>query len=187
MDAPLNVVGIAGSLRKASHSKIVLNAMSAMLPASSTYAEIDISVFPFYNEDLEKPTRPAVVTAAHALVEASDMVMVVLPEYNHSVPGALKNALDWLSRPVYHGAFRGKPVMFATLSGGALGGVRAQPHMREVLASMQCQLIALPEIVIAHAQNLVSGGVLTDQATISFLRTQLERFIGSIRVDVTES
>lgn len=181
MSLPLTVVGIAGSLRKASHSKIVLRALRGMFPADTHFTELEIGDFPLYNQDLDGPDKPAVITRSEHLVASSDMVLIVLPEYNHGMPGVLKNAIDWMSRPAYHSCFREKPVMFATLSGGALGGVRAQAQMRETLASMLCRAVPMTEIVITHVQHKMDENGLADPTTLAFLRTQVQHFIDDVR------
>jgi chromate reductase len=113
-------------------------------------------------------------------VAASDALLIVTPEFNHGLPGVLKNTLDWLSRPAFDSSLTGKPVMFATLSPGALGGVRAQSQMRETLASMLCQLVPLPEIAITHVGEKIAGDRLVDEATLKHAGGVLARFLENI-------
>jgi chromate reductase len=105
---------------------------------------------------------------------------MVTPEFNHGLPGVLKNTLDWLSRPAFSSCMMGKPVFFITLSPGALGGVRAQYQMRETLASMLCRLVALPEIAITQVGVKVEDGALKDSATLSFIEKNLVRFLSDV-------
>lgn len=176
----LKIVGIAGSLRAASYSRIVLKAVARLLPEGAEFTAVDIGSLPHYNEDLEREALPSSVAAARARVHACDAVIIVTPEFNHGAPGVLKNALDWLSRPAFTGCMRSKPVLFATLSPGALGGVRAQHALRETLSSMLCRLVSLPEIAITHVGTKVTRDELTDQSTLAFIGNTLEQFLQAI-------
>lgn len=180
MTTSLKIAGIAGSLRAASYSQIVLKSVAELLPEGAAFDAIDIGALPWYNEDVEREALPHAVSAARALVGQSDAVIIVTPEFNHGVPGVLKNTLDWLSRPAFASSMVGKPVFFVTLSPGALGGVRAQYQLRETLASMLCQLVPLPEIAISHVGAKTADGKLTDVPTQDFIATQLNRFIAAI-------
>lgn len=180
MTQALNVVGIAGSLREASYSRIVLETIVDLLPAGSRFDPIDIGTLPHYNEDLEKTALPVNVAQARDLVARSDAVVLVVPEFNHGIPGVLKNTLDWLSRPAHNSCMKDKPVFFATVSPGALGGVRAQYQLRETLFSMLCRVVALPEIAVTHVGQKVTDGRLVDQGTRDFMAAQLEHFIRAI-------
>ncbi|WP_294911168.1 NADPH-dependent FMN reductase [Tatumella sp. UBA2305] len=177
---PLRIAGYAGSLRQDSLSKIVLNALMSMLPAGTQTETLSIGEFPFYNQDLETTDGPAQVIRARRQVAEADALLMVVPEFNHGIPGGLKNALDWLSRPAFHSVMAGKPVFFVTLSQGMLGGVRAQYQMRETLASMLCQLYPLPEVVITYAGQKVTEGRLTDEATCLHLNKILQQFLQQV-------
>jgi chromate reductase len=166
MTKPLRIVGMAGSLRADSYCKIVLNSLADMLP--------------HYNQDLDSPVGPAQVHQARDLIASADAVLMVVPEFNHGIPGVLKNALDWLSRPAFTSCMVGKPVMFATLSPGALGGVRAQYQLRETLAAMLCKLDPLPEVAITFIGQKVSDGQLTDEVTRTFTQKILSQFVARI-------
>lgn len=175
-----NVVGMAGSLRTGSYSVAVLDAIRGMLPANAGFQHVDIGRIPHYSEDIEHDGLPESVEHAREAVHAASALVIVTPEYNHGLPGVLKNALDWLSRPAFNSCMVGKPVFFVTLSGGALGGVRAQYQLRETLASMFCALVPLPEIAITHIGNKVQNGVLVEQAALSFIDSTLQRFLASV-------
>ncbi|MBB3213201.1 chromate reductase [Herbaspirillum sp. Sphag1AN] len=176
MTSPLKIVGIAGSLRTASYSRIVLDALYAELPTGSEFATVDIGSLPHYNEDVEHQALPEAVAQARTEVEASDAVVIVTPEFNHGLPGVLKNTLDWLSRPAFTSSMIGKPVFFATISPGALGGVRAQYQLRETLSSMLCQLVPMREIAITHVGQKITDGKLTDTSTLDFISVQVKQF-----------
>lgn len=180
MTKPLRITGIAGSLRAASLSRTVLASIAAQLPAHAEFQTLDIGALPHYNEDEEVHNLPAAVSAARALVAQSDAVLIVTPEFNHGIPGVLKNTLDWLSRPAFHSCFANKPVFFVTLSPGALGGVRAQYQLRETLASMLCRLYPLPEIAITFAGKKIEDGALVDETTLNFMRATLDKFLTAI-------
>jgi len=180
MTKSLRIVGMAGSLRNDSYSKIVLNSLVEMLPKGAEFASLEIGALPFYNQDLDLPVGPADVHQARDLVANADAVLIVVPEFNHGLPGVLKNALDWLSRPAFTSSMVGKPLMFVTLSPGALGGVRAQYQLRETLASMLCKLDPLPEVAITFVGQKVSEGRLTDESTRLFVQKTLNQFLDRI-------
>jgi chromate reductase len=177
MTSALRVTGISGSLRAASFSSMVLNAVSHWLPAGTAYSTLDIGALPHYNQDLEPQDLPDAVVAARRQISESDAVLIVTPEFNHGIPGVLKNTLDWLSRPAFASCIKNKPVLFMTLSPGALGGVRAQAQLRETLSSMQCRLIPLPEIAITFVQHKLDNGKLVDAPTVAFIQQTLESFL----------
>jgi chromate reductase len=178
--SPLKIVGIAGSLRCASYSQIVLKSIARLLPEGAEVDPINIGSLPHYNEDIEHDALPESVASARARVLACDAVIIVTPEFNHGLPGVLKNTLDWLSRPVFVSCLQGKPVFFVTLSPGALGGVRAQYQLRETLASMLCRLVSLPEIAITQVGLKVANGELKDQATLDLIEKTLRQFFDAI-------
>lgn len=180
MTFPLKIVGIAGSLRNASYSQMVLKSIAGLLPQGTEVDAIDIGLLPHYNEDVEHGGLPQSVASARARVIASDAVIIVTPEFNHGVPGVLKNTLDWLSRPAFAGCMQSKPVFFVTLSPGALGGVRAQCQLRETLTSMLCRLVPLPEIAITQVGLKVANGKLNDPATLDFIGKTLGQFFSAI-------
>jgi chromate reductase len=180
MGSSLKIVGIAGSLRSASYSRIVLTSIADLLPTGTEFDTIDIGKLPHYSEDMERDALPHSVVYARTCVDAADAIVIVTPEFNHGLPGVLKNTLDWLSRPAFSSCMLGKPVFFVTLSPGGLGGVRAQYQLRETLASMLCRLVSLPEIVIAQAGQKVTDGRLTDTATLNFIGKTLKQFFAAV-------
>ncbi len=128
-DERLNMLGIAGSLRKGSYNKMLLNAASGLLPEGATLEKFDLEGIPVFNADLEGD-MPQRVMEFKAKIKAADAVLIVTPEYNYSVPGVLKNAIDWASRPYGSNSFEKKPVAMMSASPGMLGGSRAQYHLR---------------------------------------------------------
>lgn len=173
MPRALTIAAIVGSLRTASHSRRVLHAVRAILPPGTDLAEVEIGRLPLYNSDLDTADAPEPVQAARRQVAASDLLLLVVPEYNHGMPGLVKNALDWLSRPAFDSCCIGKPAVFITLSEGALGGVRAQYQLRETLSSMLCVLPPMREIVITGVQHKLDGTLFCDAATQNFIATSL--------------
>src|SRR5258707_12408492 len=132
MQASFNFVGLSGSLRAKSYSSAVLATFEELLMARGRgLSRIDIGEMPHYNQDIEDTAVPEPVATARELVKRCDGILIVTPEFNHGIPGVLKNALDWLSRPAFASCFAAKAVLFCTLSPGALGGVRAQHQLRE--------------------------------------------------------
>ncbi len=177
MTKPLTITGIAGSLRSVSYSRMVLQSIAALLPEGTKFETLDIGALPHYNEDLDNEAAPEAVVRGRAQIVASDAVIIVTPEFNHGLPGVLKNTLDWFSRPVFKSPFAYKPVMFATISPGALGGVRTQSHLRETLASMLCRLVPVPEIAVTHVNTKVADERLIDEATIKHIGHVLSTFL----------
>lgn len=173
----LRFVGIAGSLRMDSASRALLNSIGDMLPEQSHFSVLDIGAMEHYCQDLEKGELPQAVVSARWLVAEADAVIITVPEYNHGMPGVLKNALDWLSRPVRASCMLGKYVFFVSQSTGALGGVRAQYQLRETLASMLCNMVPLPELTVSFANQKMENGRLIDSATRESIRSQLDAFI----------
>ena len=180
MSQTLRITGLVGSLRAASYSRAVLETIAEMLPDETKFEAIDIGSLPHYNEDLEKDALPDPVACGREMVAASDAVLIVTPEFNHGIPGVPKNTLDWLSRPAFDSCLIDKPVLFVTLSPGALGGVRAQHQLRETLASMLCRLTPLPEIVITHIGGKIAQDRLVDAPTLKHIQSILQRFLASV-------
>lgn len=174
----LKIACIHSGLRKGSRSEAIMNSVIRMLPEGSSES-ISVGAFPLYNEDLDGVNASAETRKAREVVENASMVIIVTSEYNHGLPGSLKNALDWLSRPVQAGCMKGKPVFFISQSNGALGGVRAQCQLRETLSSMLCEMLPLPEIAVTFAEEKIRNGFLTDDRTISFISTHLTTTLAS--------
>lgn len=169
---------LSGSLRAASSSKAVVETICARLAGEADFTRFDIGTLPHYNADLD-PLPESVVALKEAIASA-DGVILVTPEYNYSVPGVLKNAIDWASRPGYASVFKGKPVFLASTSGGALGGVRAQGHMRNILAALLAKTFVWQDVVIANANAKVRDGRFEDEAVEAFLFEALRAFFAEV-------
>lgn len=180
MKQRLKIASIAGSLRRASYSRMVLRTIADHAEHSCEFAHIDIGGLPHYDEDLDLGQASVTAARARQAIANSDAIVIVTPEFNHGLPGVLKNAIDWLSRPAFNSCLVGKPVFFLTLSPGALGGVRAQYQLRETLASTLCRLVPLPEIAITHVGGKVADGRLTEHVTLEFVLSQWQRFLTEV-------
>ena len=128
--ADLKILGIPGSLRQASFNRFALLAAGTLLPAGASLDLFELEGIPVYNQDLDKQP-PARVAELKARIRAADAILFATPEYNYSMPGVLKNAIDWASRPYGDSAWQGKPVAMMSASVGILGGARAQYHLRQ--------------------------------------------------------
>ena len=168
---------IPGSLRAASSSRATILALIDRLGARVEATVADPGALPHYNADVTD--NPAVATWIDQ-VRAADGLVFVTPEYNYSVPGVLKNAIDWASRPAFESVFKGKKCLVISTSGGALGGVRAQGHLKYVLNGMLAVVFATREIVVPFANAKVENGRMTDQAILDFAGATLDDFIARL-------
>ena len=170
----LHVLGLCGSLRKGSFNAAALRAARELAPANVQLTLGDISGIPLYDEDVRSAGTPQAVTALGKSIAEADAVLIATPEYNYSIPGVLKNAIDWVSR-LDPQPFVGKPVAIMGASMGRLGTARAQYHLRQVFVFLDAMVMNKPEVMIAAAQNLVdAGGNLTDDATRKHIGAMLE-------------
>jgi len=165
----MNVLGISGSLRQGSYNSMALRAAQKLAPAGMKLDIADIARIPLYNDDVRAAGEPAEVAALKAQIRAADAVLLVTPEYNFSIPGVLKNTLDWLSRPP-EPPFEGKPVAIMGASPGPVGTARVQYDLRKVLGFMNTFTVNKPEVFISFAQNKFNAqGELTDEPTSKFI------------------
>src|SRR5215472_76071 len=161
----IRVLGICGSLRKGSFNRMALRVAQESVPAGMKIDVADISAFPLYNEDVRAQGFPPAVQRFRDQIAAADALLFVTPEYNYSVSGVLKNAIDWASRPPNQ-PFDGKPVAMMGASGGVLGTARAQYHLRQTCVFLNMFPINKPEVLIAQAAGKFDEhGKLTDQTT----------------------
>ncbi len=180
---PLRFVSILGSLRKASYHGAVARALPALAPAGVTVEPLgSAGAFPLYNADIQAGGFPAPVLAMGDAIAKADGLIIVTPEYNYSVPGLLKNAIDWLSRLPAQ-PFAGKPVAIQTGSPGLIGGARAQYHLRQSMVFVDALVLNKPEVMISQIMTKVDAatGELTDEATRTFIASQLTAFAAFVR------
>jgi chromate reductase, NAD(P)H dehydrogenase (quinone) len=165
MTETIKVLGFAGSLRKGSYNKGLLRAAVELAPKGSEVQVFDIEGIGLFSEDLE--SEPAAkVKDFKAAIEAADALLIATPEYNYSMPGVLKNAIDWASRPYGDNSFAGKPVAIMGASIGTLGTARAQYHLRQSCVFLNMHPLNQPEVMVASAQNKVdTAGRVTDEET----------------------
>jgi len=160
--ATIKILGIAGSLRKGSYNRAALKAAQGLVPAGATLEILDLPDLPGFNQDSEK-SPPAAVTDMKAKIRAADAILLATPEYNYSIPGVLKNAIDWASRPYGDSAWKGKPVAIMGASPGALGTARAQYDLRKCFVFLDMPVVNQPEVMIsAAADKFDKDGNLTD-------------------------
>jgi chromate reductase, NAD(P)H dehydrogenase (quinone) len=165
----MKVLGISGSLRQGSFNTMALRAAQKLAPAGMEITVADISRIPLYNDDVRVAGEPAEVSALKAQIRAADAVLLVTPEYNFSIPGVLKNTLDWMSRPP-EPPFDGKVVAIMGASPGPVGTARVQYDLRKVLVFMNGFTVNKPEVFISFAQNKFNAqGELTDEPTAKFI------------------
>jgi len=174
-----NVVSICGSLRKGSYNRMVLNHLPGWAPPGMTIAEAPpFSEFPLYNADIQNSAGfPAPVQKLAEAVRAADGVIFVSPEYNYSIPGGLKNAIDWVSR-VPNQPFVGKPVTMMSATGGILGGGRMQYDLRRCMIFLDALTMNKPEVFIGSAPQKFDDktGELKDEQAVGFIKQQLAAF-----------
>ena len=171
--AAVKVLGICGSLRKGSYNAAALRAAQELAPDGLTIETFDIAPIPIYNEDVRAEGLPPAVEQFRECIRAADALLFVTPEYNYSVPGVLKNAIDWASRPPEQ-PFAGKPVAIMGATPSVLGTARAQYHLRQILVFLDMHPINKPEVMIAAASGKFdAAGRLTDETTRDFVRQLL--------------
>jgi chromate reductase, NAD(P)H dehydrogenase (quinone) len=181
MGQSLTIVGIAGSLRAQSYNRQLLTAASGLLPEDVRFILADISGVPLYNEDLET-TLPETVVTLKQIVQSADGVIFATPEYNGSIPGVLKNVIDWLTRPRGQSSLSGKPAGIIGGTTGMFGAVNAQMHLRHILSLLNMYVIPQPLVLMSQIQNKFdAAGRLTDETSQNFLQQHLDRLIAAAR------
>lgn len=171
----LTVVGFAGSLRKGSYNRMLLRAAVELAPPGMTIETIELDAIPLYNGDVEAQGNPPAVADFKDAIGRADAILVVTPEYNYGVPGVLKNAIDWASRPPGKSVLNGKPAAVMGASPGSFGTTRAQLQLRQAFVFTQTLAVPSPEVLVAKAHEKFDGqGQLTDEPTRKFVRQLLE-------------
>jgi chromate reductase len=169
----MKVLGICGSLRKGSYNSALLRAAIELAPPGMKIERAELSDLPLYDEDLRENGDPRPVERFRREVAEADAILFVTPEYNYSVPGVLKNALDWASRPP-RPPFEGKPAAIAGASPGRIGTARAQYHLRQMCVFLDVHVLNRPEVMVTHAARIFDDGRLTDDETRGRVRELLE-------------
>ena len=179
----MNIVTICGSLRKNSYNAALIRALPDLAPAGMTFTPApSFADMPLYNNDQQDPFPASVVAFADA-IRAADGIIITSPEYNWTIPGGLKNALDWVSR-MKDQPFKGKPVALQSASGALLGGSRMQYHLRQCLISLDVYCLGRPEVIVTFAPQKFDAKTLefTDQAGRDIVKQQLEAFAKHVKL-----
>jgi chromate reductase len=173
----MKILGISGSLREKSYNSGALRAAAKMLPEGVTLDIFAISALPGFDQDDEQ-NPPAKVVELKKRIREADAILIATPEYNYSVPGVLKNAIDWASRPYGDSAWNGKPVGIMGASVGALGTARAQYHLRQIFVTLNMYAMNQPEIMISSASSRFDAdGNLTDESTKEHIRKFMQALV----------
>jgi chromate reductase, NAD(P)H dehydrogenase (quinone) len=176
-DGSLRVIGVAGSLRAGSYNRALLRAAQEMAPDALRIEVADLIDLPMFNADVDAHGTPAAVTELRILIRDADALLLVTPEYNHGVPGVLKNAIDWLSQPLRGNVLEGKPTAIMGASTGLAGTARAQSQLRQSFVLTNTPVMLQPEVLVGRAQERFdTGGRLTDEPTRRFLGLFLDQF-----------
>ena len=190
MDRSLKFLGIAGSLRRESYNRATLRAAERLVPDGVTLDTFDIASLPLFNQDDERNPPLSVVEFKRA-IRAADAIVFVTPEYNYSIPGALKNAIDCASRPYGDSAWKGKPVAVMGASVGSFGAMRAQHHLRQTFVFLDMHAVNQPEVAIGNAAKaFADNGELSDQTSRKLIRELLQALADltrRLRQDGTQS
>ena|SRR5579859_6718782 len=173
----ITILGIVGSLRKASYNKAALRAAVELAPKNVIFEIFDIAPIPVFNQD-EEQNFPPIVKKLKEKIRSADAILFVTPEYNYSVPGVLKNAIDWASRPYGDSAWDDKPVAIMGASVGMCGTARAQYHLRQMLVFLNMHVLNRPEVLIASAhEKFDQAGNVTDKPTKEKIKELLEALV----------
>jgi chromate reductase, NAD(P)H dehydrogenase (quinone) len=177
MDRQTRILGISGSLRRESYNSAALRAAAGLAPEGAVVETLGLDGIPPFNQD-EEADPPAKVLELKRRVREADALLFVTPEYNYSVPGVLKNAIDWASRPYGDSAWEGKPAAIMGASAGALGTARAQYHLRQIFVFLNVFPVNRPEVMIGDApRRFDAEGNLTDETTKEYIRQLLRNLV----------
>lgn len=178
----MKIIALSGSLRKDSFNTALLRGLQALAPADMQIEILPIGNVPLYNQDAEA-SFPSVVQAFKDKIAAADGIIIATPEYNRSIPGVLKNAIDWISRPYGQNSFTKKPVLIAGVSVGKIGTAVAQSHLRQIMVYLDTDVIGQPELYLGPAHELFDKeGHIVDASTNELLAKALGVLAGRAAV-----
>jgi chromate reductase len=181
MDEQIGILGFAGSLRHGSYNRALLRAAGELVPDGARLEAFELDGIPPFNEDLLS-SPPEKVKEFKRKIKAADAVLIVTPEYNYSIPGVLKNAIDWASRPYVDNAFEGKPVAIMSASTGMLGGARVQYHLRQTFVFLNMSAVNKPEVFVTFAaQKFDDKGKLLDKQAKELIGQLLDNLVALAR------
>ncbi len=173
VNTKISIFGFAGSLRKDSYNKAILRAALNLVPAGAGLSIFDLEGIPPFNQDLEKEP-PGKVKDFKDKIRAADAILISTPEYNYSIPGVLKNAIDWASRPYGDNVLEGKPVAVMGASIGMVGTARAQYHLRQSFVFLNMYPVNRPEVMVPFAHEKIDkNGKVTDAKTLELIKELL--------------
>jgi len=173
MQQELKILGIVGSLRQASYNRALMRAAQELAPKGVVIEIADISKLPLFDQDLEDHV-PDEVTLLREQIKAADSILFATPEYNYSLPGVLKNAIDWGSRPYSDNSFRDKPAAIMGATAGGMGTSRAQYHLRQIFVTLNIHGLNQPEVMVAGASKKINeNGTVTDETTRELIQQML--------------
>ncbi len=176
-EEPARVVAFAGSLRRRSFNRALIEAAREIAPPGLTIESVEIGGLPFYDADLEAQGDPPAVTEFKTALASADGILIATPEHNDGIPGVLINALDWGSRLPGRSPLAGKPTVVMGASPSQVGTARAQLHLRQVLGHVQARVLPPPELLVARAHERFDAELrLTDEGTRRLLADLLRRF-----------
>lgn len=177
----IEILGIVGSLRKGSYNRLALKTAQDLVPEGAVLDLIELHGIPIYDQDNEM-APPEIVLEFKRRILTADAILFATPEYNYSIPGGLKNAIDWASRPYGESAWLGKPAAIMGASVGSLGTSRAQYHLRQILVAQNMPVVNQPEVMIANAsQCFDQSGKLTNEATRQFIQKLLAELVQLVK------
>src|SRR5579885_3329774 len=179
---PLRLIGMSGSLRAGSYSNAVLATLREEFAGQAELELYDLAPIPLYNQDFEGDKRPPIVKQMLADIAAADGLVLCAPEFNHSIPGVLKNAIDWASRPAFQSVLAYKPVAIMATSRGPLGGARCLEHMKVALDSCLARVTLAREVIITATESKIRDGRLVDETSLGFACGAVEALIREIRL-----
>lgn len=181
MNSTVSILGFAGSLRTGSYNKAILHTATELLPQNTGLEIFDLEGIPPFNQDMEA-SIPAKVKEFKSKIRAADAILIATPEHNYSIPGVLKNAIDWASRPYGDNSFQGKPVAIMSASSGMLGGARAQYHLRQVFVFLDMHPLNRPEVFVNFVnQKIDKQGKFNDETGRKLIKELLEALVSSAR------
>jgi chromate reductase len=178
----IRLIGMSGSLRNGSYSNAVLETLREKFAGRADLKIYDLRPIPLYDQDFEGDNRPEPVKALLAAIAESDGLVLCAPEFNHSIPGVLKNALDWASRPAFTSVMAYKPVAIMATSRGPLGGARCLEHMRVALDSMLSRVALAREVIITSSADRIRDNRLVDETSLGFACGAMEALLREIEL-----
>jgi chromate reductase len=177
----IKILGIVGSLRKDSYNRSALRAAQELVPDGAVLNLIELHGIPVFNQD-DEMSMPPIVLEFKRRILAADAILFATPEYNYSLPGALKNVIDWASRPFGESAWQGKPAAIMGASPGSLGTARAQYHLRQILVAQDMPVVNQPEVMIANAAvRFDQSGNLIDAPTRQIIQKLMAALVRLVR------